>query len=447
MAVPRTYHLVTLGCPKNDVDSSHLARLLEGGELLPVADPRQADAIIVNTCGFIEQSQAQSMAAVKELAAAKRAGQTLIVAGCMTQLYGREVKEGTPGIDHVFGVGQWHEVAKLLQVDVDAIYDIPESNVRVAGPSAYLKISDGCDAPCTFCVIPKIKGGLRSAPAGLLVKEAQRLAAAGAKELVLVGQDTTAWGEDLGMPVGSGLPGLLRMLSEAVPGTWLRLMYAYPSRVTPELIATMAELPNVVHYLDVPLQHGSEAVLRRMKRPHNLEKVYRFIEELRAAMPDIVLRTSFIAGFPGETEAEFEELLAFAQAVEFDHAGCFTYSRQQWTGAWGMEGQVPDEVKAERRERFMAMQQEISARRAARFIGRELDLLVEGTGEDEDGRPVVAGRTYREAPEVDGLVFARGRAEPGARVRVHIEDAAEYDLFGRVVGGGGARRRGRAISP
>ncbi|MCL6645152.1 MAG: 30S ribosomal protein S12 methylthiotransferase RimO [Dehalococcoidia bacterium] len=448
MAVPRRYHLVTLGCPKNDVDSAHLARLLEGGELVPVADPGEADAIIVNTCGFIEQSQAQSMAAVRELAAAKREGQVLIVAGCMTQLYGRQVKEETPGIDHVFGVGQWHEVARLLQVDVDAIYDIPESNVRVEGPSAYLKISDGCDAPCTFCVIPKIKGGLRSAPAGLLVKEARRLVEAGAKELVLVGQDTTAWGEDLGMPVGSGLPGLLRMLSEAVgPETWLRLMYAYPSRVTPELIATMAELPNVVHYLDVPLQHGSEAVLRRMKRPHNLERVYRFIEELRRAMPDIVLRTSFIAGFPGETEAEFEELLAFARAVEFDHAGCFTYSRQQWTGAYEMEGQVPDEVKAERRARFMEQQQVISARRAARFIGRTLELLVEGEGEDEDGLPVVAGRTYREAPEVDGLVFARGRARPGERVRVAIEDASEYDLFGRVVRERPGRGRGRAISP
>lgn len=448
MAVPRRYHLVTLGCPKNDVDSAHLARLLEGGELVPVADPGEADAIIVNTCGFIEQSQAQSIAAVRELAAAKREGQVLIVAGCMTQLYGRQVKEETPGIDHVFGVGQWHEVARLLQVDVDAIYDIPESNVRVEGPSAYLKISDGCDAPCTFCVIPKIKGGLRSAPAGLLVKEARRLVEAGAKELVLVGQDTTAWGEDLGMPVGSGLPGLLRMLSEAVgPETWLRLMYAYPSRVTPELIATMAELPNVVHYLDVPLQHGSEAVLRRMKRPHNLERVYRFIEELRRAMPDIVLRTSFIAGFPGETEAEFEELLAFARAVEFDHAGCFTYSRQQWTGAYEMEGQVPDEVKAERRARFMEQQQVISARRAARFIGRTLELLVEGEGEDEDGLPVVAGRTYREAPEVDGLVFARGRARPGERVRVAIEDASEYDLFGRVVRERPGRGRGRAISP
>jgi len=434
MAVPRTYHLVTLGCPKNDVDSEHLERLLTGGELVPVVDPAEADAIIVNTCGFIEQSQAQSMETVRALAAAKREGQTLIVAGCMTQLYGRQVREEVAGIDHIFGVGQWQDVAKLLSVDVDAIYDIPESAARVTGPSAYLKISDGCDAPCTFCVIPKIKGKLRSAPAGLLVREAQRLVEAGAKELVLVGQDTTAWGEDMGMAVGEGLPGLLRMLSEAVgPDVWLRLMYAYPSRVTPQLIETMAELPNVVPYLDVPLQHGSEAVLRRMKRPHNLEKVYRFIEQLRAAMPDIVLRTSFIAGFPGETEEEFKELLAFAKAIEFDHAGCFTYSRQQWTGAYDMPDQVPDEVKHERRERFMRQQRKIAARRARRFRGRELDLLVEGVGEDEDGDPVIAGRTYREAPEVDGLVFARGHAEPGSCVRVRIEDTADYDLFGTLL--------------
>ena len=244
MPVPRTYHLVTLGCPKNDVDSEHLGRLLTGGELLPVLQPEDADAIIVNTCGFIEQSQAQSMEAVKTLAAGKREGQTLIVAGCMTQLYGNQVRDESPGVDHVFGVGEWHNVARLLSVDVDAIFDIPESNVRVTGPSAYLKISDGCDAPCTFCVIPRIKGGLRSAPAGMLVREAQRLVAAGAKELVLVGQDTTAWGEDLGMAVGSGLPGLLRTLSEAVgPDVWLRLMYAYPSRVTPELIEAMATRP------------------------------------------------------------------------------------------------------------------------------------------------------------------------------------------------------------
>jgi len=434
MPVPKTYHLVTLGCPKNDVDSEHLERLLTGGELLPVLQPEDADAIIVNTCGFIEQSQEQSMEAVRSLAAGKREGQTFIVAGCMTQLYGRQVKEETPAIDHIFGVGQWQDVARLLSVDVDAVFDIPESNVKVKGPSAYLKISDGCDAPCTFCVIPKIKGGLRSAPAGFLVKEAQRLVAAGAKELVLVAQDSTAWGEDLGLPVASGLPGLLEMLSDAVgPETWLRLMYAYPSRVSEKLIETMAALPNVVHYLDVPLQHGSEAVLRRMKRPSNVDKVYRFVEQLRAAMPDLVLRTSFIGGFPGETEAEFQELLDFAKAIRFDHAGCFTYSLQQWTGAFDMSGQVVEEVKYERRDRFMRQQRKIAGKLAKRFVGRTLPMLVEGTGEDEDGLPVVAGRTYREAPEVDGMVFARGSATPGDRVMVHIESSAEYDLFGSLV--------------
>jgi ribosomal protein S12 methylthiotransferase len=433
MSVPKSYHLVTLGCPKNDVDSEHLERLLVGGELLPVVEPRSADAIIVNTCGFIEQSQAQSMEAVHELGAHKREGQTLIVAGCMTQLYGQQVRSDVPAVDHVFGVGQWQEVAKLLSVDVDAVFDIPDRTAKVTGPSAYLKISDGCDAPCTFCVIPKIKGGLRSAPAGMRVKEAQRLVAAGAKELVLVAQDTTAYGEDLGLPVASGLPGLLRMLSETVgPEVWLRLMYAYPSRVTPQLIEAMAEIPNVVHYLDVPLQHGSEAVLRRMKRPHNIEKVHRFVADLRAAMPDLVLRTSFIAGFPGETEAEFAELLAFAKEIRFDHAGCFTYSLQQWTGAFEMADQVPDEVKHERRDRFMRQQRKIAAKQAKRFVGRTLPMLVEGTGEDEDGDPVVAGRTYREAPEVDGLVFARGTATPGERVLVHIDEAADYDLFGTV---------------
>lgn len=433
MAVPRTYHLVTLGCPKNDVDSEHLERLLIGGELLPVIQPGDADAIIVNTCGFIEQSQEQSMEAVRALASAKREGQTLIVAGCMTQLYGTQVASEVPEVDHIFGVGQWQDVARLLSVDVGAVYDIPE-NAKVTGPSAYLKISDGCDAPCTFCVIPKIKGGLRSAPAGFLVKEAQRLVAAGAKELVLVGQDTTAWGEDMGLPVASGLPGLLRMLSDAVgPDVWLRLMYAYPSRVSSELIETMASLPNMAHYLDVPLQHGSEPVLRRMKRPSNIANVHGFIAELRAAMPDIVLRTSFIAGFPGETAREFRELLDFAKTIEFDHAGCFTYSLQQWTGAFDLPDQVPDEVKHARRDRFMRQQQKIAAKRARRFVGRELDMLVEGTGEDQDGLSVVAGRTYREAPEVDGMVFVRGTAEPSARVRVRITEAAAYDLFGEIV--------------
>jgi ribosomal protein S12 methylthiotransferase len=441
MAVPRTYHLVTLGCPKNDVDSEHLERLLTGGELLPVLQPGEADALIVNTCGFIEQSQEQSMETVRALAAGKRPGQTLIVAGCMTQLYGSRVKAEAPEVDHVFGVGQWQDVARLLSVDVDAVYDIPDTPAHLTGPSAYLRISDGCDAPCTFCVIPKIKGKLRSAPAGLLVREAQRLVEAGAREIVLVGQDTTAWGEDLGMPVASGLPGLLKLLAEtAGPDVWLRLMYAYPSRVSSELIEAMASIPNVVPYLDVPLQHGSESLLRRMKRPHNLDKVHAFIAQLRRAMPDVVLRTSFITGFPGETEAEFKELLAFAKAIRFDHVGVFTYSRQQWTGADDLPGHVPDEVKHARRDRLMRLQQTIARKNAARFVGRCLPMLVEGSGEDEDGAPVVVGRTYREAPEVDGMVVAYGTAEPGTLVTVRVTASGDYDLFGEVASPVAARQ-------
>jgi ribosomal protein S12 methylthiotransferase len=441
MAVPRTYHLVTLGCPKNDVDSEHLERLLTGGELLPVVQPGDADALIVNTCGFIEQSQEQSMETVRALAAGKRPGQTLIVAGCMTQLYSSRVKAEAPEVDHVFGVGQWQDVARLLSVDVDAVYDIPDTPAHLTGPSAYLRISDGCDAPCTFCVIPKIKGKLRSAPAGLLVREAQRLVEAGAREIVLVGQDTTAWGEDLGMPVASGLPGLLKLLAEtAGPDVWLRLMYAYPSRVSSELIEAMASIPNVVPYLDVPLQHGSESLLRRMKRPHNLDKVHAFIAQLRRAMPDVVLRTSFITGFPGETEAEFKELLAFAKAIRFDHVGVFTYSRQQWTGADDLPGHVPDEVKHARRDRLMRLQQTIARKNAARFVGRCLPMLVEGSGEDEDGAPVVVGRTYREAPEVDGMVVAYGTAEPGTLVTVRVTASGDYDLFGEVASPVAARQ-------
>ena len=437
MPVPKTYHLVTLGCPKNDVDSEHLERLLTGGELLPVVQPGDADAIIVNTCGFIEQSQEQSMEAVHQLAAAKREGQVLIVAGCMTQLYGRQVKEDNPEVDHIFGVGQWQDVARLLSVDVDAIHDIPESNVRVTGASAYLKISDGCDAPCTFCVIPKIKGGLRSAPAGMLVKEAQRLAAAGAKELVLVGQDTTAWGEDLGMAVGTGLPGLLEMLSEAVPGTWLRLMYAYPSRVSPALIETMAKLPNMVHYLDVPLQHGSESVLRRMKRPSNVRKVHEFVQELRSAMPDIVLRTSFIAGFPGETDEEFDHLLSFVREAQIDRAGCFAYSPVDGAAANALPGMLPAALREERRARFMAAAEAVSAARLQRRVGATMQVLVDQA--PALGRRGGVGRSYADAPEIDGLVRllppekASKTLKVGEFTRARIVAAEGHDLVAQPI--------------
>ncbi len=438
MAVPQTYHLVTLGCPKNEVDSREFERLLQG-RLRPVEAPEDADAIVVNTCGFIEQSQQESMEVIQELARRKRAGQQLIVAGCFTQLYAAQVRSAVPGVDHIFGVGQWEEVARLLSVDASAVHDIPPAG-SVRGPSAYLKVADGCDAPCTFCVIPKIKGRLRSAPLELVLREARRLVEGGARELVLVAQDSTAWGEDLGYPTAAGLPELLRQLSATVgPDVWLRIMYAYPSRVSEHLLETMAELPNVLHYLDVPLQHGAPSVLRRMLRPHDVTRVFRWIERARELMPDIVFRTSLIVGFPGETEDEFAQLLDFVRAIEFDHVGVFTYSRQPLTPAHAMDGQVPEEVKEERRRRVLEAQQRIAARRAKRFRGRVLPLLVEGVGEDDAGDPVVVGRTYREAPEVDGYVVAYGRAAVGDRVPVRIESTGPYDLFGRVAAPKGSR--------
>ena len=433
------YHLVTLGCPKNVVDSERLESLLRDAGHVPVDRPSAADLLIVNTCGFIDASKEESINAVLELVAEKRPGQRLVVAGCLTQLYGAELAGEIPEIDHVFGVDQWEAVAALAGGEPRAPYDIP-----TAGPvgsrrvSAYLKISDGCNAPCTFCIIPTIKGRFTSVGAGELVRTARRLVAEGARELVLVAQDSTAYGEDLGRR--DALPDLLGLLADAVPGTWLRVMYAYPGRVSPRLIAAMAEIPEVVPYLDMPLQHGSVPVLRRMRRPANMAMVRRTIAGLRAAMPNIALRTSLIVGFPGETEEEFEELLDFVREIEFDHVGVFTYSPQERTPAATMPGQLPERVKRARRAAVMKLQQGISLARNRALVGAELDVLVEAAGGGRRGKTgTVVGRSHRDAPEVDGAVIVRGTATPGDIMRVRITEAQPYDLVGVPADGGRPR--------
>jgi ribosomal protein S12 methylthiotransferase len=423
------YHLVTLGCPKNIVDSENLDSLMRQAGHVPVDRPSAADIIIVNTCGFIDASKEESINAVLELAAVKRPHQRLVVAGCMTQLYGDEVAREIPEIDHVLGVNRWDEVVALAGGGRRAPYDIPGD--LTLGPkraSAYLKISDGCNAPCTFCIIPTIKGRLASAGAGELVARARSLVSEGAKELVLVAQDSTAYGEDLGRR--DALPDLLWLLAEAVPGTWLRIMYAYPGRVTPRLIEAMAAIPEVVPYLDMPLQHGSIPVLRRMRRPANMAMVRRTLDRLREAMPQIALRTSLIVGFPGETESEFEELLDFVRTVRFDHLGVFTYSPQERTPAAEMPDQVPERVKRARRAQVMKLQQGISLAKNRTFIGSELDVLVEGATPDGG----VVGRSFRDAPEVDGSVHVNGSGGFGQIIRVRIESAEPYDLHGVRVG-------------
>jgi len=419
------YHLVTLGCPKNVVDSEGFEAIMQRAGHVPVDRPSAADLLVVNTCGFIDASKEESINAILGLAAEKRPDQHLVVAGCLTQLYGDELAREIPEIDDIFGVNRWEEVAALAGGTPRVAYDIPgEGRVGPRRVSAYLKISDGCNAPCTFCIIPTIKGRFTSVAGGELVRRARELVSEGARELVLVAQDSTAYGEDLDRR--DALPDLLRMLAEAVPGTWLRIMYAYPGRVTKRLIAAMAEIPEVVPYLDMPLQHGSVPVLRRMRRPANMTMVRRTLTELREAMPQIALRTSLIVGFPSETEQEFEELLDFVREVRFDHLGVFTYSPQERTPAATMPGQIPERVKRARRAAAMEVQQGISLAKNRRLIGSELNVLVESNAD----RGIAVGRSYRDAPEVDGAVHIDGAAQPGEIVRVRITDARPYDLVG-----------------
>ncbi len=457
------YYLLTLGCPKNTVDSEGMATLLSGAGHRGVAMPDDADVIIVNTCGFLEAAEAESLAALRELAQGKRRHQTLIAAGCMAQRAGDRIVKEVPGVDGLLGTRRWMEIVPFIQElrggrgerafgryallgDPEQPLAGPMPRPTVTAGSAYLKISDGCNAPCAFCSIPTFKGKLRSRPQAAIIAEAQTLVATGAQELILIAQDTTDYGRDLGQP--DALPGLMRAILAANPAPaagsslglrWLRLMYGYPGHITPRLIETMAGDPRICHYLDLPLQHGSPAVLRRMFRPSNTDALLDTFAQMRAAMPDMAFRSTFIVGLPGETEAEFRQLLDFVEAIRFDKVGVFTFSPEPDTPAFDMPDQVADEVKVERRKRVMAAQQRISLARNQAQIGRTLDLLVEAHGEIK-GRagkgirgPVSLTRSYRDAPEVDGLVIVYDTLPIGRMAQARITGAMEYDLIGEGV--------------
>lgn len=432
--------LATLGCPKNTVDSENMASLLAqaGHELTNTV--RAAELIIVNTCGFIEPARRESLSLLRELSRSKRRHQLLIAAGCLAQHWGMRLAEAVPGIDGLIGTRRWAEINKLVEEltqrdgslatppallgDAPSPFREPDIQRSVTGPSAYLKIADGCSAPCAFCAIPLIKGPARSRPPERIVAEARQLVDAGARELIVIAQDTTAYGRDLGL--SDGLPDLIERILKAVPDLdWLRIMYAYPQQISPRLIETMASHKQVCHYLDLPLQHGHPEVLRRMRRPHDVDAVLAQIDQLRAAMPDIALRTSFIVGYPGETEEEFETLLDFVDRIAFDRVGTFIFSPEAGTPAADMPNQVPDRVKRERYERLMRHQQAISWASNQAMIGKTVEVLVEGHG---DG--ISVGRTYRDAPEIDGLVVVEGEVEVGELVPVRIVGASEYDLWG-----------------
>ena len=422
------YHLKTLGCAKNTVDSWRMESALRASGHIPSVDQQEADLLLVNTCGFIDEASDESLKAIRDLDSNRGKEQQLWVAGCLTQIASERVKKEIPGVDHTFGTEEWDSIAMKLGPSQEK-YDIPDATMPGASVSAYLKVSDGCDRPCTFCIIPKIKGQMKSGDQQRLLSEAKMHAYAGAKELVLIAQDTTAFGEDT--KDSDGLAHLLEALSEAVPEVpWIRLMYAYPGKVTPRLAEAMSRLPNIVPYVDMPLQHGSDAILRRMKRP-SLRKANQSLELLTKQMPEIALRTTFIVGFPGETESEFSELLDFIEEWKFDHIGAFSYSPQEGTPAFSHEGFVDSAVVADRYSRLMTLAQDISSSRTKELVGKRVEVLIESEepGENIEGDLFSIGRSFRDAPEVDGMAFVKGVFKSGELVPTIVKGALPYDLL------------------
>jgi len=439
----KNFHLISLGCAKNTVDSDSMAQLLAGSGYHAVDDPAGASVLIVNTCGFIGPAKQESLQVLSQLAAHKRPGQVLIAAGCLTQRYGQEVVQQVPGVDGILGTRRWMDIVEVVEGlrphgHPKPVYHLPESatvgldergtlRASVMGGSAYLKIADGCRRPCAFCAIPLIKGTAVSRPVETILAEAHTLQEMGVRELILIAQDTTDYGHDLGMK--DGLAQLLeRLVVEAPKVDWIRVMYAYPGYVTDRLIDVMASQKQVLHYLDMPLQHAHPATLKRMRRPANMDWVHKTLEKMRSAMPDLALRSTFIVGYPGETEEEFQTLLDFVEEIHFDKVGTFLFSFEPGTTSEALGDPIPAEVKQERYNRLMAAQQRISLERNQSLVGKTLDVLIEGQG---DG--ISMGRSYRDAPEIDGLVIMEGSVPTGQIASVRINGAMAYDLSGVLI--------------
>jgi ribosomal protein S12 methylthiotransferase len=420
-----------------------MAQLLIEGGYKSVEKPGQAGILIVNTCGFIAPAKEESFNTLHEMASKKRGGQLLIAAGCLTQRYGADVVRQVPGIDGILGTRRWMDIMQVVDrlsatPHPEPFYHLPQATTigtdecgtiraSICGASAYLKIADGCRRPCAFCAIPLIKGTTVSRPMAVILDEARILRDRGVRELILIAQDTTDYGHDLGMK--DGLAILLEKLTNAVPDMdWIRIMYAYPGYVTDRLIEIMASHRQILPYLDMPLQHADPRTLKRMKRPSNIEWVRKTLTKMREAMPTLAIRTTFLVGYPGETDEEFQTLLDFVNEMRFDRVGAFKFSFEPGTGSEALGDPIPDEIKDARLDRLMSLQQNISLQINQSFVGQTLDVLVEGY---DNGLTV--GRSYRDAPEIDGLVLVDGKAEIGQILQVKISGAMAYDLSGTLM--------------
>jgi ribosomal protein S12 methylthiotransferase len=435
-------YMHTLGCPKNRVDSEvMLGTLAEAGYRL-VQEPEKAEVIVVNTCGFIESAKEESVQAIVELADLKSSGRCkkLVVTGCLVQRHADELAAELPEVDHFLGTGAYQEVAKIVSdaqarrlvvPDPDFVHSAATPRVNsLPSHTAYLKISEGCDNACAFCIIPKLRGPQRSRPVDDVLAEAAALAAQGTVELSLVAQDLTAYGYDL--PGKIRLHHLLPELAKVDGIRWIRLHYAYPRDVPDALVDAIASEPKIVKYLDMPLQHSSDRLLRSMKRGRDSVFLRDLLAKLRARVPGIALRTSLIVGLPGETEEDFQDLLRFVEEQRFERLGVFEFSPEDGTPAADMADQVPDAVKRARFEQVMEVQQGISHDHQQAMIGRKVEVLVEGRAEETEH--LLAGRHAQQAPEIDGITYVNdGVAYPGEIVTLEVTDAADYDLVGRVV--------------
>lgn len=435
---------ISLGCDKNLVDTEVMLGMLASRGYEMTNDEQEADIIVINTCCFIHDAKEESIQNILEMAEYKKNGsaKALIVTGCMAERYRQEILDEIPEVDEVLGTTAYDRILdavdaalagqhEVMTADLDAL-PLPETKrlVTTGGHFAYLKIAEGCDKHCTYCIISKIRGNFRSVPMERLLKEAQDLAEQGVKELILVAQETTLYGKDL---YGEkSLPKLLRELCKISGIRWIRILYCYPEEITDELIQVMKEEPKICHYLDLPIQHANDTILKRMGRRTSKQELIDIVQKLRKEIPDICLRTTLITGFPGETQEQHEEVMEFIDTLEFDRLGAFTYSPEEDTPAATFEDQIDEEVKEDRQADIMELQQEIAFDKAEDMIGREVLVMIEGKVADENA---YVGRTYRDAPNVDGLIFINTDVEliSGDFAKVKVTGALDYDLIGELM--------------
>lgn len=434
---------ISLGCDKNLVDSEVMLGLLASRGYEMIDDEQEADIIVVNTCCFIHDAKQESVDNILEMAEYKKTGKlkALIVTGCLAERYRQEIIDEIPEVDAVLGTTAYDKILDAVDealegkhfLEMEDLQALPVVNTKrqitTGGHFAYMKIAEGCDKHCTYCIIPKIRGTYRSVPMEQLIKEAEELAAQGVKELILVAQETTLYGKDL---YGEkSLHKLLKELCKVSGIQWIRILYCYPEEITDELIQVIKEEPKICHYLDLPIQHANDEILKRMGRRTSKQELVDIVTKLRKEIPDICLRTTLITGFPGETEEQHQELVEFVDEMEFDRLGVFTYSPEEGTPAETMEGQVPEEVKEARRDEIMELQQEISLDKGNDRIGQEVLVMIEGK---VSGESAYIGRTYGDAPKVDGYIFVQTGEllVTGDFAKVTVTGALEYDLIGEL---------------